>query len=94
MKGFLTFTLAAGVALTTSSVSQAAGPGKGAMNVSKTPSVSQSPVGIGGLGVTSDRATLTRELDRINQLLAAPDVGAEELTNTPVQQKGGGLWSF
>ncbi len=94
MKGFLTFTLAAGVALTTSSVSQAAGPGKGAMNVNKTPSMSQSPVGIGGFGVTLDRTTLTRELDRLNQLLAAPDVGSEELTNTPVQEKGNAVWNF
>ena len=94
MKGFLTFTLAAGVAITTSSVAQAAGTGKGAMNVSKAPAMAQAPMGIGALGASFDRTTLIRELDRLNQILAPTESGEDGTTNTPLPQKGGGLWSF
>ena len=51
MKGFLTFTLAAGVAITTTSVVQAAGVGKGALNVDRTTSTqTQAPMSIGAMG--------------------------------------------
>ena len=96
MKGFLTFTLAAGVAITTTSVAQAAGSAKGAMNVSKAPAMAQAPMGVGGFGASFDRTTLTRELDRLNQLLTPSDGGDEEsTTNSPTQQKLGGTnWSY
>jgi hypothetical protein len=94
MKSFLTFTLAAGVALTTTSIAQAGtANGKAALNVSKTPSTAQAPLGIGGLGVTFDRMTLLRELDRLNQELL-PTEEFDEPADAPVRHKGSGAWSF
>ena len=69
MKGFLTFTLAAGVAMTTTSVVQAAGVAKGAANASKAPAAVQAPMSLGGMGLTLDRMSLTRELDRLTSML-------------------------
>ena len=95
MKGFLTFTLAAGVAITTTSVAHAAGTGnaKGGLNVSKAPAVAQASMGISGLGLTFDRTSLTRELDRLNQLLATNDDDGEA-TDAPAQQKAVGAWNW
>ena len=79
MKGFLTFTLAAGVAITTTSIAQAAGVGKGPMNADRTASMqTQAPMSIGAMGgLTLDRMALNRELTRLSELFAPMD-GDEE----------------
>ena len=96
MKGFLTFTLAAGVAITTTSIAQAAGVGKGALNADRAVSAQfQAPMSIGALGAfTLDRAALNRELDRLNSLLEPMDGDAEGAAATmPVQRKSAGAWT-
>ena len=96
MKGFLTFTLAAGVAITTTSVAQAAGVGKGAMNADRIASTqTQAPANSGALGgFALDRAALNRELNRLTDLLAPVDEGDETgATNTSTQRKAM-VWTF
>jgi len=97
MKGFLTFTLAAGVAITTTSVAQAAGVGKGAMNADRTASAqSQGPMSLGAMsGFTLDRAALSRELNRLATLLE-PATGDEgnDTSNAPVKSKSLGEWTY
>jgi hypothetical protein len=97
MKGFLTFTLAAGVAITTTSVVQAAGVGKGAMNADRTASTqTQAPMSIGSMrGLMLDRTALNRELSRLSTLLE-PMVGDEEseTANAAVKRKSSGIWTF
>lgn len=95
MKGFLTFTLAAGVAITTTSVAQAAGVGKGAMNASQTTSTqTQAPMSAGALaGFSLDRSSLLRELTRLNELMAPVDLEAD--ANSSVQRKTSvGTWTW
>lgn len=98
MKGFLTFTLAAGVAITTTSVVQAAGVGKGALNGDRSASSNTSaPMSVGAMaGLTLDRTALNRELGRLRTLLE-PLVSDEEgeSANTPVQTKTSvGAWTY
>ena len=94
MKGFLTFTLAAGVAITTSSVAHAAGVGKGAMNADRTPSTqTQTPMSVGAMsGFTLDRSALMRELLRLSELMAPVEVDADG-ANSTVQRKSVGTWT-
>jgi hypothetical protein len=96
MKGFLTFTLAAGVAITSTSIAQAAGVAKGAMNADITASTQiQAPMGFGAMGgLVFDRTALNRELTRLNELLAPVD-GDEEggVANETVQRKSVGVWT-
>ena len=94
MKGFLTFTLAAGVAITTTSVVQAAGLGKGAMNVERTStSQTQAPMSVGTMnGLQLDRSALNRELSRLSELLA-PAGSEEEGANAATQRKNY-IWTF
>ena len=99
MKGFLTFTLAAGVAITTTAVAQAVGVGKGAMNLDKTTSSqTQGPMSVGAMGGLSlDRAALNRELNRLTALLQPDDellTDRDGTTAMPVKRKGGsGEWT-
>ena len=97
MKGFLTFTLAAGVAITTTSIAQAAGVGKGAMNADRTASTQiQAPMSVGAMGgLVFDRTALNRELNRLSALLE-PMNGDEEsgAANVPVIRKSGTAWTF
>ena len=98
MRGFLTFTLAAGVAITTTSVVHAAGVGKGAMNGDRSTSNQvQAPMSLGAMGgLTLDRSALNRELGRLRTLLE-PLVSDDESEsgNTPVQTKTSvGAWTF
>ena len=97
MKGFLTFTLAAGVAITSTSIAQAAGVGKGAMNADRSPSAqtqSQSPMGVGAFGGLSlDRSALNRELSRLNELLLVGDDTEGGSGNASVNRKVG-VWSY
>ena len=97
MKGFLTFTLAAGVAITTTSIAQAAGVGKGAMNADRTASTQiQAPMSVGAMGgLVFDRTALNRELNRLSALLE-PMNGDEEsgAANVPVITKSGTAWTF
>lgn len=96
MKGFLTFTLAAGVAITTTSVAQAAGVGKGAMNADRIASTqTQAPMSVGALGgLVLDRVALSRELARLSDLLAPTNTEDDvESTNSSVQRKSVGNWT-
>lgn len=71
MKGFLTFTLAAGVAITTTSIVQAAGVGKGALTADRSAATQkQEPMSVAAMsGFSLDRAALNRELNRLSVLL-------------------------
>ncbi len=97
MKGFLTFTLAAGVAITTTSIAQAEGVGKGAMNANRTASAqTQAPMSVGGMaGLALDRSALNRELSRLRDLLEPLDTQDDsESEGIPVQRKAIGTWTF
>lgn len=95
MKGFLTFTLVAGVAISTSSIVQAAGVAKGTANISKAPAVTQGASSIGAMGLTLDRSALSRELNRLNELLAPVDGTSEtDSSDATVRAKSGVVWSF
>jgi len=94
MKGFLTFTLAAGVAISTSTVVQAAGVGRVSTNFSKAPATAQSPLSVGSLSIGLDRIALTRELNRLNEMLSPQDgIDSEAGTDASVKTKAG-IWSF
>ena len=75
MKNFLSFTLAAGVAITTSTVAHAAGVPKAATSGPKAVSTKVAPIGVGAAAII-DRSSLNRELTRISELLSSP-VGDE-----------------
>ena len=92
MKGFLTFTLAAGVAITTTSVSAGGNVTKIA-TTQKAPQTSSAPASLSGLGFALDRGALVRELDRLNELLGPADV--EQDVPMPTNQKTGGVnWTW
>lgn len=96
MKGFLTFTLAAGVAITTTSVVQAAGVGKGALNADRAASTqTQMPMSVAAMaGLTLDRTALNRELSRLSTLFE-PTFGEEDSgsANEAVHRKTSGTWT-
>ncbi len=100
MKGFLTFTLAAGVAITTTSIAQAAGVGKGTLNADRTVSTqSHSPMSVGAMsGLTLNRSALNRELSILRTLLAAdsePAFDEAGLANAPIKRKTSATgWTF
>ena len=95
MKGFLTFTLAAGVAISATSIAQAEGVVKGAASANRTSSIAQSPMGVAGLGLTLDRVALNRELSRLNELLLAGDADSVTSNSTPsVQEKSVPIWTY
>ena len=90
MKGFLTFTLAAGVAITTTSIAQAAGVSKGSLNADRSAATQkQEPMSIGAMsGFSLDRAALNRELNRLSVLLEPEYLNEESGTgNQPVERK-------
>jgi hypothetical protein len=91
MKGLLTFTLAAGVAISTTSVVHATGVVKGASNANKAPASAQAPMGIGSMGITLDRVSLTRELDRLNSMLNPSD---GEENSAGLTQKTTPTWTY
>ncbi len=96
MKGFLTFTLAAGVAITTTSIAQAAGVGKAALNADRVASTrTQAPMSIGALGgLTLDRVALNRELDRLTELIDPMNTEVDaDIAAMPVQRKSAGAWT-
>jgi hypothetical protein len=94
MKGFLTFTLAAGVAISTTSVTQAAGV-KGAVNASKAPTSVQAPMSIGGMGLSLDRMALSRELDRLNAMLnPVDDLNQPANEDDRMAPKSFGTWTY
>ena len=96
MKGFLTFTLAAGVAITTTSIVQAAGVGKGAMNADRAASTqTQGPMSVGAMGgLLLDRSALNSELIRLSELLAPVDGDEEGVSaGRTVQRKSVGSWT-
>ena len=71
MKNFLSFTLAAGVAITTTSLVHAASVPKAATNSQMSVSTRVAPATIGGMAIL-DRLSINRELARISDLLSSP----------------------
>ena len=96
MKGFLTFTLAAGVAITTTSVAQAEGVVKGAASGNLTAPAMLAPQGLSAMGMTLDRMALNRELARLTDLLTANESVDESATApaTPITTKSLGTWTY
>ena len=93
MKNFVTFTLAAGVALTSASVVQAAGPARTAVKADR--STTSVPSSVGSSVVAFDRASFNRDLTRIADLLQ-PTTGSDSLLEdtAAVPKKSGMVWSF
>ena len=93
MKNFVTFTLAAGVALTSASVVQAAGPARTVVKVDRATAVA--PSSVGSSAATFDRVSFNRELTRISELLQ-PTMGPDSLLEEGVSvgKKSGTVWSF
>ena len=96
MKGFLTFTLAAGVAIATTSIAQAASVGRVAMNAERTATTQrQAPMSIGAMSkLTLDRPALNRELSRLSALLEPVNEEQEVGTADDEGQKQVGVWTF
>ena len=94
MKNFVTFTLAAGVALTSASVVQAAGPARTDVKADRATTVAPSSVGSSS-AVTFDRLSFNRELTRIADMLQ-PAIGLDSLVEESVSvgKKSGTVWSF
>jgi hypothetical protein len=94
MKGILTFTLAAGVAITTTTIAHAAGS-KPVANPTKAPVTTPASSPFSALELTLDRSSLTRELNRLNELLNLQDMGEETSTgDVPPTMKSAGAWTF
>ena len=93
MKNFVTFTLAAGVALTSASVVQAAGPARTAVKADR--SSTSVPSSVAPSAGAFDRASFNRELTRIADLLQ-PSTGSDSLLEegAAVGKKSGTVWSF
>jgi hypothetical protein len=93
MKNFVTFTLAAGVALTSASLVQAAGPSRTTVKADRATTVV--PSSIGSNAATFDRASFNRELTRLSDLLQ-PTIGLDSLLEdgVAVGKKSGTVWSF
>ena len=95
MKGILTFTLAAGVAISTTTVVHGAGLTKGVANVSKAPASAQAPQSITGLGMALDRQLLHRELSRLTELLVPEQLDeVVEGTTMPTTVKTAPVWTY
>ena len=93
MKGFLTFTLAAGVAITSTSVSARGNLTKVAVSPNA-PQTASTPASLSGLGLALDRSSMIRELDRLNELLS-PTEADQEMAPMPATQKTGGVnWTW
>ena len=96
MKSFVTFTLAAGVALATASVVQAAGGTRGVQTkIDRTSNVASVPATVGVTTFSFDRAAFNRELSRISEILQ-PVTDDQLLLDegTAVGRKSGTVWSF
>jgi hypothetical protein len=97
MKSLLTFTLAAGVAITTTSIAQAGGVGKVAANAERTAATqTKAPMTTGAMAkLTLDRPALNRELNRLRALLQPiyedPQGGA---VDTSARSMGEGIWTY
>lgn len=97
MKSFLTFTLAAGVAISTSSISHAEGVGrKGASPVTNNESaVQRAPVNAVTLrGPLLDRRALERELSRLSvETLQVEEDGSFDVA-PKINSKSSGVWTY
>ena len=94
MKNFLTFTLAAGVAITSTTVVHGAGLSKPIVDAERTVS-RQSPAATANVGTGAlDRASFNRELVRLSDLLIgqnSDDLVTEEVA---VGRKSTGMYTF
>ena len=95
MHSFLTFTLAAGVAITTTSVVHAAGIPKNTAAGAKSLSSRQAPVSLANAGSSAlDRTAFNRELTRLTDLISG-SVGEDLVTEeTSFGRKVGGTFIF
>ena len=96
MKSFVTFTLAAGVALTTASVAHAAGVTRAAQTkVDRTIKVASVPASGGIATLSFDRTAFNRDLSRISEILQ-PGTDDDLLLSegSTVGRKTSGVWSF
>ena len=97
MKSLLTFTLAAGVAITTTSIVHAAGTAKGAAKVERASTIQVSaPQYLGTVsGLALDRSAMNRELNRLNDLLQPTSMNDElSEASVAVGKKSLGGWVF
>jgi len=94
MKGILTFTLAAGVAITTTTIAHAAGSAKPIPNATKAPVTTPATSPFSAIGLTLDRHTLTRELDRLNELINFQEQGDETTGSVPEMVKSNPVWTW
>ena len=95
MNSFLTFTLVAGVAITSTSLVHAAGAAKNTNAGAKSVSIGQGPVSLANTGASSlDRSAFNRELTRLTDLISGP-VGDDLVTEgTSFGRKVGGTFIF
>ena len=96
MKSFVTFTLAAGVALTTASVAKAAGVTRGAQTkVDRTTNVASVPASVGITALSFDRTAFNRDLSRISEILQ-PGTDDDLLLSegSTVGRKSFGVWTY
>ena len=96
MKSFLTFTLAAGVAITTTSVAHAQSPTMGRFKIDQDSVSKQVPAAQGArTGLFLDRAALTRELNKLR--LDVDLVNGDELetsyVNVAPRKKSTVVWT-
>lgn len=93
MKNFLAFTLAAGVAITTASVADAAGTNRASAKSEKGAAQATGRTVTPSVGISFDRNALNRELARLSDILQ-PSVGDENLLDEGSVGKKGAVWSF
>ena len=96
MKNFLTFTLAAGVAITSTTIVHAAGVAKTGSAAKTSSSASrQAPAGTANAGaVYLDRNSFNRELTRLSDLLTGPNSDDLMSEEGVVGRKSTGAYTF
>jgi hypothetical protein len=96
MKSFLTFTLAAGVAVTASSIAHGEGTSKARAATGESTSISkQAPATIGTMsGLFLDRTALNRELSKLQEDIELGDTLDEATTPVRSTRKAAGIWTF
>ncbi len=97
MKSVLTFTLAAGVAISTASVAYAEGAGRErASNAgAKAPAASLAPASAGVLsGFVLDRIALNRELSKLEDDLSPEDTTDDGIAPVKSTTKSVGTWTY
>lgn len=96
MKGFVTFTLAAGVAITSTSIAHAEGIAKGRLSVTNPgAALNQGPATTGLLnGLVLDRAALNRELAKLQPDTDLTDEMDDGQAPVKATAKTSSVWTF